>query len=95
MASFRRKPVVVDAERWSYGVEQQTVVLEWLDSHGAEWFVTGDDLIINTPEGDMRASPNDWIIRGVAGEFCPCKPDTFHATHEATVQWWQRGSRGD
>jgi hypothetical protein len=31
----------------------------------------------------MTASPNDWIIRGVKGEFYPCKPDIFEATYEA------------
>jgi hypothetical protein len=30
----------------------------------------------------MRASPGDWIIRGVKGEFYPCKPDIFEATYE-------------
>ena len=33
-------------------------------------------------EGDMRANPGDWIIRGVKGEFYPCKPDIFEATYE-------------
>ncbi len=37
---------------------------------------------ISTLEGDMIASPGDWIIRGVAGEFYPCKPDIFEQTYE-------------
>jgi hypothetical protein len=41
-----------------------------------------DELIISTLEGDLRASPGDWIIRGVKGEFYPCKPDIFAATYE-------------
>ena len=41
------------------------------------------DLMIRTLEGDMRATPGDWIIRGVQGEFYPCKPDIFAATYEA------------
>ena len=40
-------------------------------------------LVIHTLEGDMRADVGDWIIRGVAGEFYPCKPDIFAATYEA------------
>ena len=40
-------------------------------------------LEIVTLEGTMYASPGDWIIRGVAGEFYPCKPDIFAATYEA------------
>lgn len=39
--------------------------------------------IIPTLEGDMKANIGDWIIRGVAGEFYPCKPDIFTATYEA------------
>lgn len=37
--------------------------------------------VINTLEGDMRADPGDWIIRGVKGELYPCKPDIFEATY--------------
>lgn len=40
-------------------------------------------LVIPTLEGDHRADRGDWIIRGVQGEFYPCKPDIFAATYEA------------
>lgn len=40
-------------------------------------------LTIPTLEGDMNASPGDWIIRGIQGEFYPCKPDIFEQTYEA------------
>lgn len=49
------------------------------------WYIdpaTGD-LMIRTLEGDMRVSPGDYVIRGVQGEFYPCKPDIFAATYEA------------
>lgn len=39
-------------------------------------------LIVFTLEGDMVAQPGDWIIRGVQGEFYPCKPDIFAETYE-------------
>lgn len=39
-------------------------------------------LDIPTEEGTMTASPGDWIIKGVKGEFYPCKPDIFEMTHE-------------
>jgi hypothetical protein len=42
----------------------------------------GEDLWIGTLEGNMVASPGDWIIRGVKGELYPCKPDIFAATYE-------------
>lgn len=37
---------------------------------------------INTLEGDLGTSPGDWIIKGIKGEFYPCKPDIFEATYE-------------
>ena len=40
------------------------------------------NLMIRTLEGDMRAEYGDWIIRGVQGEFYPCKPDIFEQTYE-------------
>ena len=39
-------------------------------------------LVVATLEGEMTAKPGDWIIRGVAGEFYPCKPEIFDATYE-------------
>lgn len=39
-------------------------------------------LVIHTLEGDLAASPGDWIIKGVKGEFYPCKPDIFEATYD-------------
>ena len=39
-------------------------------------------VIITTLEGEMHASPGDWIIKGVQGEFYPCKPDIFEATYQ-------------
>lgn len=47
----------------------------WIDP------ATGE-LVIRTLEGDMRATYGDWIIKGVQGEFYPCKPDIFDATYE-------------
>ena len=39
-------------------------------------------LTISTLEGDMRAEAGDWIIKGIQGEFYPCKPDIFEETYE-------------
>jgi hypothetical protein len=40
-------------------------------------------MVIRTLEGDMKVSLGDWVIKGVQGEFYPCKPDIFAATYEA------------
>ena len=39
-------------------------------------------MVIATLEGEMQAKPGDWIIKGVQGEFYPCKPEIFEATYE-------------
>jgi hypothetical protein len=77
MPKYRKKPVVIEAVQFTGNFDE------------IETFVGGDaefrngELVIATLEGPLRASPNDWIIRGVQGEFYPCKPDIFEATYEA------------
>jgi hypothetical protein len=46
------------------------------------WYMQTGGIYIPTLEGVVVASPGDWIIRGVKGEFYPCKPDIFEATYE-------------
>lgn len=83
MGRYRKLPVVVDAILWTgsnYGE-----VYGWrdkLEGQGAVWRGCMGTLLIPTLEGEMEASPGDWIIRGVNGEFYPCKPDIFSKTYE-------------
>ena len=76
-ARFRKLPVTIDA-----------IQLTPLSLSAVEEFVGGDlgliggEVVIATLEGAMHASIGDWIIRGVKGEFYPCKPDIFAATYE-------------
>lgn len=44
--------------------------------------VTGPHIVITTLEGPHAAMPGDWIIKGVEGEFYPCKPEIFEQTYE-------------
>lgn len=80
---FRKKPVVIEAMqfngKWS---GDGLVILDWMQ-RGGEWCADSAELKIHTLEGVMTASNGDWIIKGVAGEFYPCKPDIFAATYEA------------
>lgn len=82
--SFIKKPVTVQAIQLT-GDNWEAVadfvgkdVLFTLDSFGKPY------LIINTLEGAHNAFVGDWIIRGVKGEFYPCKPDIFELTYEET-----------
>ncbi len=81
---FRKKPVVIEAVQVTLPAMDAP---EWLAlgiQHGRVYWQGGDDphYSIETLEGVMRASVNDWIIRGVKGELYPCKPDIFEATYE-------------
>lgn len=80
MAKFRKKPVVVEAIQ--YTGRNSMDVLAWAKTPEISEDFTGG-IEIPTPGGVVRADPWDWVIRGVAGEFYPCKPDVFTATYEA------------
>lgn len=77
MAKFRKKPVVIEAVQWT-GSNGNEIVRFITGLPDAEAF----DETIKTLEGEMHASVGDWIIKGVKGEFYPCKPDIFEATYE-------------
>jgi hypothetical protein len=81
MTAYRKKPVVIEAVRWT-GDNYADVVAPFL--RGQDHFVSRSDKVaIRTLEGTMDADVGDWIIKGVQGEFYPCKPDIFAATYEA------------
>lgn len=81
---YRKKPVVVDARQITSPSDLLGVsgIAAWCSGYAAIEDPGPIYLIIPTPEGNMRANIGDWVIRGVAGEFCPCKPDIFEATYE-------------
>lgn len=92
---YRKKPVVIEAMQmandrsdWTYdeGLEMtlhHKKIAYWIEQNGGIVESWGDNfLYIETLEGQMRAGLGDFIIRGVQGEFYPCKPDIFAATYE-------------
>lgn len=94
---FRKKPVVIDAMQWDGTVDGATAIIDaTLDSGGTARFVcpepggctdeTRHRIAIDTLEGTMFADPLDWVIRGIKGEFYPCKPDIFAATYDEVDQ---------
>lgn len=93
MPFFRKKPVEIEAVQFDghNGTEIMLFVGQklkhWAVPHGMELDL--DDIphnaygiVISTLEGDMTASKMDWIIKGVNGEYYPCKPDIFEKTYE-------------
>ncbi|MGA4864092.1 hypothetical protein ACPB9J_15745 [Streptomyces lavendulocolor] len=86
MARYRKKPVEIEAIQLTDHTTPDQVA-DWCGGRAVphpEKTYTGGPIVIeiDTLEGTMRAEPGDWIIKGIAGEFYPCKPDIFDATYE-------------
>jgi hypothetical protein len=94
---FRKKPVVIDAIQLNWGTWNEVCDFiddkqafgggVYLDDETFEKMPEGITsntmgLLINTLEGQHLARQNDYIIKGVNGEFYPCKPDIFEKTYE-------------
>lgn len=77
---FRKKPVVIEAVQW-LGTNADEM-FEFVGKTNMSWHPIDKGLFIHTLEGTMRANAGDWIIKGVKGEFYPCKPNIFEQTYE-------------
>lgn len=98
---YRKRPVEIEAMQLVGDNADMFAVYQWVEEHTQGSFAhdtiavpasgvsidpaTGF-MLIATLEGVMQAKPGDWIIRGVQGEFYPCKPDVFTATYEPVEQ---------
>lgn len=86
MAKFRKKPVVIEAHQFDGTFESKKKLETEFGVPTVDVKICYGKLItwqIGTLEGLHEVSPGGWIIRGVKGEFYPCKPDIFEATYEA------------
>ena len=86
MAQYRKKPVVIEAIQFNGKNAEE--IEQWSNNNvkagpASEDTSTRDYLEIETLEGTMTAQLNDYIIKGVSGEFYPCKPDIFEKTYDA------------
>ena len=84
---FRKKPVVIEAVLWTGENIQE--VLDF--AREAAIYNKVDGLRIVTLEGLHHASKGDWILKGIKGEFYPCKPDIFKMTYEKFEDETNRG----
>lgn len=91
MGFYRKKPIVIEAILWAGdNIEEVLEFMSPLDALPNAGYVQPGightpllaTLDIPTLEGTMTASAGDYIIKGVAGEFYPCKPDIFEASYE-------------
>ena len=82
---YRKKPVVIEAMQYN-ALNSRNSVMQWIDANGGKCFlvksINDNSIYIETLEGTMRADLNDYVIKGVNGEFYPCKPDIFEKTYE-------------
>jgi hypothetical protein len=80
---YRKKPVVVEAMQADFGYRNLKDIIEFAGAAIRPIERRPDyKLKIQTLEGVMAVQPGDYIIKGVAGEFYPCKPDIFEQTYE-------------
>ena len=87
---FRKKPVVIDAIQWTEKNILQVAAFMKLGEVTTDFL--DNAILIKTLEGEMKAMPKDWIIRGVKGELYPCKPDIFEATYEPIEEAHPKGT---
>ena len=82
MPKFRKRPVIIEAVRFTS--EEKDRAFHFITCNRIPAFDKEHQPIIKiqTLEGIMVASLGDWIIKGIRGEFYPCKPDIFKATYE-------------
>lgn len=94
MTKYRKKPVIIEAIKWDgshkstkdilnlmgQNVSTDTITQAKFDEY--VFYSNKEGLLINTLEGKLRASVGDYIIKGIQGEFYPCKPDIFEKTYE-------------
>ena len=90
MPMYRKKPVVIEAKQATGTPESNREIIDW--TRGSKTPASMDDhpergrvLSIATLEGAHWVTPGDYVIRGVQGEFYPCKPDIFSATYEPAL----------
>ena len=80
MMKYRKKPIVIEAMQFMGDVGSLAAIEAW--SRGSVRYSNDDGVVCETLEGPLHVSDDDWVIRGVKGEFYPCKPDVFEATYE-------------
>jgi hypothetical protein len=78
---YRKKPVVIEAFQFSGRRDAPGWPDGWLKTE-TEVVPNGERFFVKTLEGYLLVTAGDWIIKGVKGEFYPCKPDIFEKSYE-------------
>ncbi len=84
MSKYVKKPIVIEAYKYQSELGNNRL-MNWLSQMGANidgWVFHDGEITIPTLEGAMKASDGDYIIKGIQGEYYPCKPDIFEQTYD-------------
>ena len=82
---YQKLPVVIEAIQFTK--ENKDIVFTWITcNHYADWEDGNPILVIQTLEGEMTVRLEDWVIKGINGEFYPCKPNIFAKTYKEREQ---------
>lgn len=83
---YRKKPVVIEAIQFLGDSVNVKECMDFCPKLLTETYRANETLTIPTLEGKMICSKGDFIIKGISGEFYPCKPDIFEMTYEEVVE---------
>jgi hypothetical protein len=93
MKKYRKKPIVVEAHQYDGTKITWKAILDWMQNgtyvepEVPEGTPNVTMFSIPTLEGPMFVKAGDYVIKGVQGEFYPCKPDIFEETYEVVESW--------
>ena len=84
---YKKKPVIIEAIQYHVAETNKAEIMTFMGASEYSEDFLGDDpgIDIKTLEGTMHCSPGDYVIKGVQGEFYPCKPDIFKQTYEEVL----------
>jgi hypothetical protein len=77
MKNYKKRPITIQAEKLNYNNIQ-----ELINEIGDDAYYSNDNFYIKTLEGDMKVNIGDYIIKGIKGEYYPCKSDIFESTYD-------------
>lgn len=89
MPTYATKPIQVEARQWDGTAAGANDLVAWIQAGGMVAYYDNSNwpdalyVVVNTLNGPLNASPQDWLVCGAAGEFSIYKPDVFTANFTA------------
>ena len=78
---YVKRPVIIEAIEFDGSEESEKEIRDWSEGNVGKSALT-DELFVRTLEGFLKIQKGDFVIKGIKGEFYPCKPDIFYATYD-------------